>query len=425
VSLSGMVAVADVSRGPESGDVDVFVEPAGGWSGAVMPAARLMAPGGLMLTRAVVSGNTVAAVASTSLGSAAEIEVFSEPAQGWSDVVMPAATLQDSDHAQLDGTAISAGIVVADVASGRADVFSEPPSAWSGSMTESARLVGRPGANGHFTELTGPTEIAGRQVLSGYALFTEPSRGWTGDVRSSAMLYPASSLNMGPDAEGFSGGVAAMTSSQLGAEHNCPCSGELSLFTEPTAGWPATISAPPALATEVSSGVLAAALDAPTLFMTGGGSVDVYQITGSYGSKPAPPTLSNPSLTGVTERRPRLTFAVAAQTNSPPIVSIHLRLPQGLAFAGAAQKLSRGVYVRGITGNSVTARHHVLTIDLGGSLAKKTIVGVRAIALTEAPSLRLATVRAARHNQKLSERLTVELTDSLGETSSQILTVRT
>jgi hypothetical protein len=423
VSLSGPVAVTGVT-GPDSGDVDVFVEPAGGWSGAAIPAARLEVPNGLALSGAVVSGNTVAALASTSLGSRAKIEVFVEPSHGWSGVVMPAATLQDSDHAQIVGTAISDGVIVGLAGSGRADVFSEPAAGWSGAMTESAHLLSRPGVNGAANPFTGSIAIAGRQIVAGQALFAEPTGGWSGDVRASATLFPARSLP-GPGSEDFSGGLAAMTSSRLGAEHNCPCRGDLSLFSEPATGWHGTISAPPALATEISSGALSVALDGSTLFITGGGNVDVDQITGSYGSKPGAPNLGKPSLTGLTDRRPQLTFSLAAGINAPPVLLIRLRLPKGLSFSAAPQRLSRGVYVRGITNNRVAVQHQALTISLGAFLAKKTSIGVRAVAFNESPGLRRAAVRAERRHRELSERLTIESTDSLGETSTRAFSVRT
>jgi formylmethanofuran dehydrogenase subunit D len=81
-SISGGTVIVNAKSSTGPGFDDVFAEPAGGWSGTVMPAARLVAPDGENLGVGAVYGNTVVAFAANPEDTMAFAYVFVEPAQG-------------------------------------------------------------------------------------------------------------------------------------------------------------------------------------------------------------------------------------------------------------------------------------------------------------------------------------------------------
>jgi hypothetical protein len=196
VAISGGTVVASYESNAPWFD-DVFVEPPGGWSGSVSPAATLVAPNGWNLSSAVISGDTIVAGATDPHGTDAEgYFVYVRPAGGWSGTLLPAASLRDSSGLELPGPAAILGdtiftgaerVVGPDylVTVDRGDAFTEPAGGWSGTVQQSATLVGPRGSS------FGVTSTSGRVVASYQSLFTEPRAGWHGRSTRARSFFPA------------------------------------------------------------------------------------------------------------------------------------------------------------------------------------------------------------------------------------------
>ena len=182
-SISGGTVVANDAGATGASFDDVFVEPIGGWSGTVPPAARLVAPDGENLGDGVISGNTVVAFAANPQVPVSVLYVFVEPPGGWSGTVEPAATLTDSAGLLLNGPPVisdgsvftaadSAPLPSGNVAVQRVDVFNEPAGGWAGTVHQSGALADIAGG-------PGPDTVSGDVVAAGMSLFRKPAGGGT------------------------------------------------------------------------------------------------------------------------------------------------------------------------------------------------------------------------------------------------------
>lgn len=393
-------------------------------SGAVLPAARLVASNGAELGPAAISGSTIAAVGNDPGNGSSAIYVFSEPAAGWSGTVTETAKLTDSAGAAFLGGEFGGSLASGGGGHGgilfaatpyKVDVFTEPADGWTGALRESASLTD-PGSGGTAFGGLSPVGVSGGSVLAGYSLFREPSSGWSGTVKPVGSLFPASAYGDG-FAQAFSGDLAVIGSDQLGAEHNCPCAARLSVFTEPAGGWNGTITSPPAIATITQTGPPSIALEAGEMFVTGGGSVDVYDVTGTAGRTVGAPRLSGLSLSGLATAHPRLAFTISGRMDDPPLESLTLTLPSGLSFAKSHLRLAKGVSITGTSTYSLSVTHGALSLRLAGS-TQHLAVDIRARALHESTGL----AARARRARRLVLRATLHATDIAGGAVTSPLT---
>ncbi len=384
-AVSGQAIVVAPPHDPNTpGYLDVFVEPPAGWSGQVQPVAKLVASDGTDISGAGISGRVV-----TGTGSNGSIYVFTEPASGWTGVVHESATLNDSRGARLGGGAISGTTIVgasgSAVYGNRTDVFTEPAGGWTGTLHESARLSSPSGP-------ISPVAISSRSIIAGFSVFSRPTTGWSGTVQPSAALVPLASGGYTFGIDQITDQTAAIGASRLGPQHQCPCSSQVWLFSQPPGGWNGTVTAQPAIGGG-DSGLYK--LQDPWLFTLGTSTVEVYRLTGTFGQKVLPPSIERLSLVGLPGGTPKLRFALHLPKYASPITSFMLMLPSGIAFNKAAQ---RSISIRG-------AEHYHLRIkgsrlmatfaDSSGSSA----VSINAGALAESKSLRNRILDILRFNR--------------------------
>ena len=188
----------------ESGEDALFAEPPGGWSGEVSPVGHLVAPAGYTLDHADLSGPTaVGPSIETATRQAGPEYVFEEPPSGWSGTVEPVAELVDPDGLGIWATAISGRTIFASVVTGtgsgtaRVDVFNEPAGGWSGQVRPSA-----------FLDAGGAVLAEGRYAFVYDEVFKEPARGWSGTPNPVAFLSPpltSAAAASGDTVVGFAG----------------------------------------------------------------------------------------------------------------------------------------------------------------------------------------------------------------------------
>lgn len=101
-------------------------------------------------------------------------------------------------------------------------------------------------------------------------------------------------------------------------------------------------------------------------------------------------SVSQESISGVANRRPKLSLTVAAAAGSPPIKVIVIGLPKGLSFSTNAKRLFTHIVVRGPGGRRLTftarVRHGAMTITLG-TVAPRAQIAISGTALTATKSL--------------------------------------
>jgi hypothetical protein len=363
----------------------------------VPPAARLVAPSGWNLGPGTVAGDAIVAGAENPQGTSGVLYVFVEPAGGWSGTVMPAATLTDSDGLSLASPPTIAGSTVfareqsARSPIGRGDAFTEPAGGWSGTVHQSATLIS-------------PTffdPVASGDLVEAFtSVFREPAAGWHGALSAAAGVYPAAAPPGGTTGGGaFSGTTIATSSNSLGPEHGCPCGSAVWLFSEPAHGWSGTLVAKPVAGGTTETGYAEVALAGGYLFVTGGSNVEVYRLTGSFGSKVQPPAITFPSASGLQSGNARLSLTVKCATDSPPLTSLMLGLPRGLSFATKPARLTRAISIEGSNGYTLAIRNGALFVQL--TRPERTLdLTIRARALVETETLIrhvLQLIKHARH----------------------------
>src|SRR5262245_45202642 len=271
----------------DEGVAFVFTKPPGGWSGTLLPSARLQAsnPNPFDANEHVgisvaIDGDVIAVGAdSYELVKAASDEgavfVYRRPVGGWSGTLMQDARLTASvpnpfngpeglgHSVAIEGDVIVAGADLYDFASansneGAAFVFVKPAGGWSGNQTEAARLqasVPNPFNNqvrfGHAVDLSGDTIVVGADSYDlvssssdeGVAfVFVRPAGGWSGQLTENAQLR-ASVPNPHGNDEFFASSVAIEGDRVVVGALSYDVSGSGSddgavfVYDEPGAGW--------------------------------------------------------------------------------------------------------------------------------------------------------------------------------------------
>lgn len=412
LSISGGTAVVGERASGDSLFEDVFVQPTGGWSGMVAPAARLAASDGARLTGAVIAGNTI--VVADFAGRA--LYVFTEPAAGWSGVVSETARLTDSRGAEFMGGLAFDGSAVFATAGRRIDVFTEPAAGWSGELHEHGTLVGN-------DQILGPVEADGSTVLAGHSLFSEPAGGWTGAIRPSRHLYAPLSVNVADEA--LSDGVAAFSGAALGAEHQCPCGAQIAVATLAAGRATETLTAPVALNVDSDTGVLPIVISGHQLISTGGNTVQVSDLNGTFGHVVRPPTIARQFLAGLASGRPRLAVTFITPNGDPPPDSFRLTVPHGLALVKSEIRAAQHVVITGARVDTLRVERSTLVVSLRDVRRRRLRLSIQPKALTESPSLRARARRLATStsHQPTGIRLTGTLRthDFLGDTATSVL----
>jgi hypothetical protein len=280
LAADGRVVVANEHLlSPDRSFEDVFVEPAGGWAGSVDEMARLVASDGAVLYAPSLSGTTVVAVGVVPQTQRSSAYVFVEPAGGWSGAVHEVAKLPvpgGQPLSYISSAAVSGRTVV--VAHGQeADVYVEPADGWSPRVRTVARL--------RVPDFAHPAGISGRVVVAGHYVFTEPSRGWGSGAPRSGEVVPVGGEQWQP-CEAMSAGAIACSVGRLGLEHGCPCTGTGWVFTQPTGGWTGALVAKPVVGAITETGDLPIAIDGRTLFTAGGSTIEVDVISGQIAHAP-------------------------------------------------------------------------------------------------------------------------------------------
>jgi hypothetical protein len=128
------------------------------------------------------------------------------------------------------------------------------------------------------------------------------------------------------------------------------------------------------------------------------------------------PTASGASLTGISDRDPKLTFTVTAGVDAPALKTIVVTLPNGLRFARSGRRLLAKLTVEGVGGRHLkfTAKltHGVLTIALRAA-------GAHAKVIIAAPALGESAAVVAKFKRRHVSRLdvTVKAIDSANFTT--------
>jgi hypothetical protein len=317
VAASTVIAPGAASTGRQS-TILVFEQGAGVWT-SKLPAASLEDSQGSTLNAVAVSGDVIAA--GTGAPNSA-IDVFSTPATGWFGVGYEQARLRTTDGGALSSPAfLGSAIFAAGVsAEGRRTtyVFTRPTTGWHGDITEAARLsrsthvrlppkhlrgpwiiVGglhgaaafsepRKGWHGDHSQVgflrlptnmpNYPAYTAGRVVVIGPEIFTEPRRGWTGVIRPSAQVRirtaPGSQM-----AEAITGRRIVLTSSQLGVTHACPCTTSVWTVNRPRRGWSGRIIPRHVADITTQLGYAQPVLDRTFLSLTGSAALPIFRLT--------------------------------------------------------------------------------------------------------------------------------------------------
>jgi hypothetical protein len=430
LSTSGKVIVAEAEQSQTLFSPEVFVEPPGGWTGSVSPAGTLVASSSAQLSAPVISGDTI--VASGSDGAA---YLFTEPPGGWSGAVSETARLVDSDGGHFVQAAIvGRHIFAGGLPPGRVDVFTEPSAGWSGVVHQSGVIT-----NDWLALAISGTDVLGRinpfdraDSDSGLpAVFTAPASGQSGTLRLAARLYQATSV--GPQGDSaFSGRVAALsTQAEAGSQNPCPCAAEVTVFTRPAGGWAGALAAPSAINTTETNG-LALALDGRTLFVTGGDSVEVYQVTGSEGAAVRAPNTTPARVSGLSAGRPALRFQLDVGTDDPRIAQFELRLPPGLSLTTNASALQKSLGTMQTPGSSlfrasVTNSHGELLVRPLLPMYTSVTVAISSGGLRESRAL---SRQARRRRQNPSQhhafvlRAQLRTLDSIGDTKTTAVRFR-
>ncbi len=114
--------------------IDVFPEPVGGWAGDLTESARLQDAAGWRLDSPQFEGSVIVAQASNDDTGKTRTDLFVEPAGGWSGIVTQSATLAVGESPSGSVPATDPVIVAGP------DVFAEPVTGWHGTIRPVAQL---------------------------------------------------------------------------------------------------------------------------------------------------------------------------------------------------------------------------------------------------------------------------------------------
>jgi hypothetical protein len=254
VSSNGNAVVATTG-----GAVDVYVEPAGGWSNMTTPTAQLTVSGD-SLTQASISGSAIAAV-----GYSGVAYVFVMPSGGWKSTSQPSATLTASDKALFSNVSINGNLAVAgsptadgsESEQGAAYAFVMPASGWA-NMTETGKLTASDGVTddrfGVSVSVSAATVLVGApdatvgttcpkhcHLFQGAAyVFVKPAQGWT-NMHETARL---TTVDGGPG-DNFGGAVSINDNGGTGLigasqQDTVTGAGIAYIFVRPGSSWQST-----------------------------------------------------------------------------------------------------------------------------------------------------------------------------------------
>ena len=408
-SLSGAIAVAS-SGSPMSDGADVYLRPPSGWSGTLGVSARLSLPAaGYVAGRSVIQGSTVAL--QTRRGDRFEVDVYTEPATGWSGAIAPSARLLLPGHAgpgNNEAPAISARTIFS-AAGDSTYAFSEPASGWTGTLRPSARLDVN----------SGPISASGRNVLLGSELVREPRHGWTGVIGAEAGIRPGGASST------LSGSLAVLGDGSCPGDGQNGCFSHLYAVCEPDGGWKGLRHS--VRIARGGVGYYFLSLTGHTLFTSapGSDSVEVYQLPDrSYGQPdPSTPQVDRAALTGLGAGHPRLTVRLSGATIPSRLGSGYvgmnsasIRLPDGLGFTARAPGIASRVIGGAADEEQLIGRRlHVRGLDDTRYL---TII-VSADGLAETSALRARVRRLTAEHRHLTARGQVQIqTDPLLRTTT-------
>ena len=167
VAVSGDTVVLgaagqDVGANSDQGSAYVFVKPVGGWTGLLQENAKLTASDGVADNRfgfsVGASGDTV--VVGTLFATSRPAYVFVEPPGGWAGALHENARLTGSDGVTgFFSVAASGDTVVVPP-----NVYFKPAGGWAGVLTENERLTRSDGAIAFF----GPVDVDGNTAVGGF-----------------------------------------------------------------------------------------------------------------------------------------------------------------------------------------------------------------------------------------------------------------
>jgi hypothetical protein len=106
---------------------------------------------------------------------------------------------------------------------------------------------------------------------------------------------------------------------------------------------PRLVTAPAPVPVAVDGGVALSAVACPSAVQCTAVDEDGREVT----FDPSPATQSQGRLTGVAARRPKLELSFVMGSSAPPIETITVSLPQGLAFSGSRKALEHTIVIRG------------------------------------------------------------------------------
>jgi len=424
------VAAGDASIGDTGPSTAyVFVEPAGGWSGASHEAAMLVAPSTGSGIRAgplvAVSGNTVF----TSDGDT--VDAFTEPAGGWSGIVHASAQLTASSGVPLDALAASGPTVVA----GSQDavyVFSEPSGSWVGARHQTATLMPSRADLEDYGGLSGNVAISGSTVVAAsstgglshaaaYA-FDEPASGWSDASRQPTTL----SYTTSPDALGpwvaASNGTVVLGTANPGAvvEHECPCSEGVYAISVFSGGLAETGGLGPSASISPTGGGPDVAIDGRTLSVGAQDGIHLFTVS-------APARVSHMTLTGLVTHAPRLVIQLSAGEGSAPIKSVAVTFPRTLELTKDHRRLAKLISVSGTRSATLRIRGAQLLLTLHKPVGRPALL-IDSGALSPSPALTRALEAILNPGRQTSPRptrlsLAIRLTDTEKQTTNASINI--
>ncbi|MBE7556968.1 MAG: FG-GAP repeat protein [Anaerolineales bacterium] len=248
------------------GTAYVFVEPGGGWSGALTQTAKLVASDGvtgdLFGFAVAITGDTIVVGAVGDNSSRGSAYVFAKPGSGWSGTLTETAKLTTADGTggdtfaatvALNGDTLAAGAPADTIGShsrqGSVYIFVKPSGGWVSTSTFTAKLTASDGITddifGGSVALSGDTLVAG---APGYFsepgpdaayVFVKPGSGWVTTSTFAAKL--TASDGVGTDVFGFSAAISGDTV-VIGASDDDSRKGSTYIFVKPGGSWSGSLT---------------------------------------------------------------------------------------------------------------------------------------------------------------------------------------
>ncbi|HEY5189184.1 MAG TPA: protease pro-enzyme activation domain-containing protein [Solirubrobacteraceae bacterium] len=134
------------------------------------------------------------------------------------------------------------------------------------------------------------------------------------------------------------------------------------------------------------------------------------------------PTAAGVRLSGVSQRRPRLSFTMHAGLFAPSLRSVSITVPGGLSFARQGRAVTAGLTVkagRTRVGYRASVRHGVLTVRL-----RRTTGAIFVAVATPTLSASLSLAAQARRRRTLQVRIGLVATDAAGGSTRRTVALR-